>query len=124
MVAKDEGELPALFELEKRGKANGVDVVIIDEKELYDFDPNVKSFKHALFSPNTATVDPVEITQAIKKELIAKGINFYFGEGYRSRMEGNRIKTTKGNIFSATKIVNAAGLYADKVTRDFGFSEK
>ncbi len=40
-----------LFELEKRGKANGVDVKIIDEKELTDIDPNVKTFKHALWSP-------------------------------------------------------------------------
>jgi L-2-hydroxyglutarate oxidase LhgO len=124
VVAKDESELPALFELEKRGKANGVEVTIIDEKELHDFDPNVKTFQHALYSPNTATVDPAEISQAIKKELIAKGIEFFFGEGYQSRLEANRIKTTKGNIFSATKIVNAAGLYADQVARDFGYSEK
>jgi (S)-2-hydroxyglutarate dehydrogenase len=124
VVAQDEGELPALFELEKRGKTNGVEVRIIDEKELYDFDPNVKTFKHALYSPNTATVDPVEISHALKNELTAKGVEFYFGEGYQSRMEGNRIKTTKGNIFSATKVVNAAGLYADKVARDFGYSEK
>jgi (S)-2-hydroxyglutarate dehydrogenase len=124
VVAKDESELPALFELEMRGKANGVEVSIIDEKELHDFDPNVKTFKNALFSPTTSTVDPVEITQAIKKELITKGIYFYFGEGYRSRVDGNSIKTTKGNLLSATKIINSAGLYADKVARDFGFSEK
>ena len=48
VVAKDESELPALFELEKRGKVNGVEVKIIDEKELADIDPNVKTFKHAL----------------------------------------------------------------------------
>ena len=48
----------------------------------------------------------------------------FFGEGYKSRLEGNRIKSTLGNIFSATKIINAAGLYADKVAGDFGFSEK
>ena len=45
VVAKNESELPALFELEKRGKVNGVEVKIIDEKELADIDPNVKTFK-------------------------------------------------------------------------------
>lgn len=124
VVAKDESELPALFELEKRGKVNGVEVKIIDTKELFEIDPNVKTFEHALYSPSTATVDPSEISQAIKNELRAKGTEMFFGEGYKSRLEGNNIKTTLGNRFSATKIINAAGLYADKVAGDFGYSEK
>lgn len=124
VVAKDESELPALFELEKRGKVNGVEVKIIDEKELAEIDPNVKTFKHALWSPNTATVDPVEVNQAIKKELKAKNVQFFFNEGYSARIDGNKIKTTKGNIFQPEKIINAAGLYADRVAKDFGYSRK
>ncbi len=124
VVAKDESELPALFELEKRANLNGVEVKIIDEKELFEIDPNVKTFEHALYSPTTATVDPSEITHAIKNELRSKGIQLFFGEGYKSRLEGNWIKTTLGNTFFATKIINAAGLYADKVAGDFGYSKK
>jgi len=78
VVAKDEGELPSLFELDKRGKRNGVDVKIIDEKELKELDPNIKTFKHALYSPSTATVDPIEVNQTIKNELKQKGVQFYF----------------------------------------------
>lgn len=122
VVAKDESELPSLFELDKRGKTNGVNVTLIDEKELYEIDPNVKTFKHALFSPTTATVDPVEVNQAIKNEIKQNGVQLYFGEAYTTRLKGNSIKTSKGNIFSANKIINAAGLYADKVAKDFGFS--
>jgi L-2-hydroxyglutarate oxidase LhgO len=124
VVAKDETELPALFELEKRGKVNGVDVKIIDEKELADIDPNVKTFRHALWSPSTATVDPVEVNQAIKAELKAKKVQFFFGEGYSARIDGNKVRTTKGNIFEATKLINAAGLYTDRVAKDFGYSKK
>ncbi len=36
--------------------------------------------------------------------------------------DNNDIVTTKGNI-SAGYIINAAGLYADKIARDFGFSK-
>jgi (S)-2-hydroxyglutarate dehydrogenase len=124
VVAKDESELPALFELEKRGKANGVEVKIIDEKELADIDLNVKTFKHALWSPNTATVDPIQVNQAIKDELKQKGVEFFFGEGYKKRIDGNKVKTTKGNVFSAAKLINTAGLYADRVAKDFGYSKK
>jgi L-2-hydroxyglutarate oxidase LhgO len=124
VVATDESELPALYELDKRGKTNGVDVTFIDEKQLADIDPNVKTFKHALFSPNTATVDPVEVNQAIRNELQKKGVRFFFNEAYVSKLDGNTILSSKKNIFSAIKIINAAGLYADKIARDFGYSEK
>jgi L-2-hydroxyglutarate oxidase LhgO len=124
VVATDESELPALYELNKRGKTNGVDVTLIDEKQLAYIDPNVKTFKHALFSPNTATVDPVEVNQAIRNELQKKGVRFFFNEAYVSKLDGNTILSSKKNIFSAIKIINAAGLYADKIARDFGYSEK
>ncbi|MDF1560988.1 MAG: L-2-hydroxyglutarate oxidase [Bacteroidales bacterium] len=124
VVAKNEDELPGLFELEKRGKTNGVEVNIIDEKELAEIDPNVKTFKQALWSPTTATVDPEEVNLAIKSELEQKGVRQFFGEGYAVRLDGNKIKTTRGNILEATKLINAAGLYADRVAKDFGFSRK
>lgn len=124
VVAKDESELPALFELEKRGNTNGVEVKIIDEKELAEIDPNVKTFRHALWSPTTATVDPVEVNQAVRDELKKKNVRFFFNEGYASRVDGNMVNSAKGNVFTATKLVNAAGLYADKVARDFGYSKK
>jgi (S)-2-hydroxyglutarate dehydrogenase len=122
VVAKDETELEALFELEKRGKTNGVNVKIIDEKDLAQIDHNVKTYKYALYSPDTATVDPIEVNTAIKNELIEKGVNFFFNEAYDKIGESNSIITNKGNTFKAEKIINAAGLYADKVAKDFNFS--
>lgn len=123
VVTKDESELPALFELDKRGKTNGVDVTIIDEKELEAIDPNVRTFQHALYSPNTATVDPVEVSQAVRNELLSKGVEISFGDGYRRKLDGNTIQTTKNNVYAAKIIINAAGLYADQVARDFGYSK-
>lgn len=123
VVAKDESELPALFELEKRGKKNGVEVRIISEEEVAKIDPNVKTHKYALYSPNTATVDPTEINHAIKKELIEQGVQIFFNEAYKSRNSGNSVTTRSGNVYKAKKIINAAGLYADKIARDFNFSK-
>ncbi len=123
VVARDEDELPALFELEKRGIINGVDVTIIDERELNDIDPNVKTFRHALYSPTTATVDPVEVCHSIKQELIRKGVQFRFNEAFAERVDGKKIKTSAGNVLYAEKLINTAGLYADKIAKDFGFSK-
>jgi L-2-hydroxyglutarate oxidase LhgO len=112
-----------LYELDRRGKKNWVDVRIITEDELKEIDPNAKTYKFALFSPNTATVDPTEVNFAIKNELISKGVKFLFGDGYKHREGPHGIATTNGNIITAVKIINAAGLYADKIARDFNFSK-
>jgi len=122
VVALNETELESLFELEKRGKTNGVDTKLIDEKELAEFEPNAVTYKHALYSPTTATVDPTEVCMCLKKELQAKGIKFYFEEPYLKKLSANTVQTKTLQI-EAGKIINAAGLYADRIAKDFGFSQ-
>ncbi len=123
VVAKDEKELESLFELDRRGKHNGVDVRIIDEEELKNFDPNARTYKHALYSPTTATVDPVEVNKCIRDEIAAKGVKLFFNEAYKKRLDDNTIVTKTGKTFYGSKVINAAGLYADKIAKDFGFSK-
>jgi len=123
VVACDETELKALYELEKRGKANGVDVRLIDEKELAAIEPNARTFQKALYSPSTATVDPVEVNTSIKNQLLASGVRICFEEGYGELEGPNTVKTTLGRLIEAGHIINAAGLYADKIARDFGYSK-
>jgi L-2-hydroxyglutarate oxidase LhgO len=122
VIAQNEEELQSLFELEKRGKINGVDVKLITEQELSAIEPNAKTYKYALYSPTTATVNPVEVNQCIKQELKTKGVDVLFNEPYIKRVDNNKILTTRHTV-CAGKIINAAGLYADKIARDFGYSE-
>jgi L-2-hydroxyglutarate oxidase LhgO len=122
VIAQSEAEVSTIFELEKRGIANGVDVKVINQKQLEEIDPNIITHQYALYSPNTATVDPVEVNQAIRNELKAKGVLLFFNEGYKKRIKGNTILTTKDNVINSEKIINAAGLYADKIANDFDYS--
>jgi L-2-hydroxyglutarate oxidase len=122
VVARDESELEPLYELDRRGKRNGVDVQIVTESELKEIEPNARTFKYALFSPGTATVDPTELNKAVRDELVSSGVKIIFSQGYKRKLDGNTIETTGGNVFSANKLINTAGLYADKIARDFGYS--
>ena len=124
VVAKDESELEPLYELDRRGKRNGVDVKIITEAELKEIDPNARTFKFALYSPNTATVDPTQLNKAVRDELLGNGVKILFSEGYRRKIDGNTIETTGGKFLTAKKVINTAGLYADRIARDFGFSQQ
>jgi L-2-hydroxyglutarate oxidase LhgO len=123
VVAKDESELEPLYELDRRGKRNGVDVKIITEAEMKDIDPNAKTFRFALYSPSTATVDPTEVNKAVRDELVAGGVKIHFGQGYKRKLDAHTIETTGGLVLSARKVINAAGLYADRIARDFGYSQ-
>ena len=123
VVANDESELESLEELYRRGVTNGVEVELIDEEKLNKMFVNIQTYKKALFSPNTATINPLEILEFLKKDLISKGIEFRFEEGYNTNLNNNEILTTKKNRLKAKKIINSAGLYADKIARDFGYSK-
>jgi Predicted dehydrogenase len=110
-------------ELQRRGERNGVDVRIIDEQELAEIDPNAKTTGIALYSPTTATVDPGQVCHALKDDLEAAGVRFLFGQGYLKRQGDAAILTTGGLVLEAGLTINAAGLYADTVARDYGFSQ-
>ena len=121
VVAQNEEELQTLYELEERGKRNGSNVEIIDEERALELEPNIRTFKKALYSPDTASIDPQQVCSELKQELEEMGVKFLFLTKYTGKIEGG-ISTDKGDFF-AHKIINCAGLYADKVAQDFGFGK-
>jgi L-2-hydroxyglutarate oxidase LhgO len=124
VVANDESELTALEELYKRGIKNGVDVSLISDTEVDKKFKNLRTYKKALYSPSTSTIDPIEVCNSFHRELLEKGVQFRFNEAFRENLGENRVKTSLGNSIKATKIINCAGLYADKIAKRYGFSEK
>ena len=123
VVSKNENEINGLHTLYERGLRNGVDLTLIDANELSKIEPNAKTFENALYSPSTATVNPEEISQCLKEELLAKGISIFLNDGFAEKREGNIVITTQGNTISADVVINCAGLYADKIAQEYGFSE-
>lgn len=122
VVAKTEEEIEILNELHKRGKLNGVDVQIINEQEAKEIEPRVKTLKKALWSPTTATVDPKEVLNAIKNDIESQGVFCELGTKYISRKK-RIVKTSRGE-FDAKYVVNAAGLYADHIARQYGYAKE
>ncbi len=122
VVAQNEYELNQLYELEKRGKKNGSEVEIIEESRALEIEPNVRTYKKALYSPQTASVDPNEVCQAIKEDLRNLDVDFCFKTKYLQTRK-NVVQTTNGD-FEATKIINCSGLYADKIAHNFSFGRR
>ncbi len=123
VVASDESEIEGVLELQRRGERNGVNVRIVDEQELAEIDPNAKTTGIALYSPDTATVDPSQVCHALKTDLEQSGVRFLFNQGYRHRRGENAIVTTGGLVIEPGLLINAAGLYADYIAREYSFSQ-
>lgn len=122
VVARDRTDLPQLDELLRRGKLNGVELQSITADEARIIEPRVKTYQCAIFSPTTSTADPLQVLRAMEQDAAKDGIEIRRGVAYLGR-NGATIRTTADD-FQAGYVINAAGLYADRVARDFGFSEE
>jgi L-2-hydroxyglutarate oxidase len=122
VVAKDEDDLPRLDELLRRGVANGVPLENLTEKQAREIEPRVKTHQRAIFSPSTASANPQRVIEAMIEDAKKDEITIRTGVCYlRSK---NGVVETSQESFAAGHVVNAAGLYADKIALDFGFSER
>jgi L-2-hydroxyglutarate oxidase len=121
VVAQSESELQYLAELKKRGDHNGVELYLVSESDAKKIEPRVRTFEQALWSPNTATADPIEVINRFREDAIASGIKILFEHPYIYRK--NDILRVGDRDISAGYVVNCAGLYADRVALDYGFSQ-
>ncbi len=122
VVTRSEAELAQLDELMRRGEANGVTLEVLTATEARAIEPRAKTVERALFSPNTASVDPVAVVQAMQRDALSEGVHWRRGAAYLGK-DGDRILTSKGPL-TPGYVVNTAGLYADTVARDFGFAKR
>jgi L-2-hydroxyglutarate oxidase LhgO len=122
VVAQGAGDLPLLDELLKRGRANGVELEEVTAREARAIEPRVHTHERALFSPTTASVAPREVIDALCRDVAAAGVDIVLGVAYRHH-DGAGVTTTAGRL-SAGYVINAGGLYADEIARDFGFCDR
>ncbi len=119
VVARNENELAGLHELLQRGQQNGIQLEELSAEEAQEIEPRVKTWEKALFSPTTSTVSPKQVIEQMLVDARAEGVEVLLGVKYLSN-RGQRIKT-QCDIFEAGYVVNAAGLYADQIAKNFSF---
>lgn len=118
VVAKNKEDLKGLEELERRGNENGVNLSMLGETELKNVEPHAVTCGKALYSPDTAVVDPVEVCRALKNDAEKKGVQFMTNTALMELENQNTVKTTRGKI-SFGHFINCAGAHADNVAHMF-----
>lgn len=128
VVAVSEEEENALEELFEKGKTNGVSHLrIIGKDELHALEPNLSpNARAALDAPTGGLVCPYEMVIALAENASQNGVKFRLN-ALVTDIEVQEdssllIKTSNGNI-RAKYVINAAGLFADEISKMAGAEE-
>ena len=119
VVTRSVDEIDRLELLYNRGVTNGVDLEILEAKELHKFEPLAITHEKFLWSPTTGVSDSRAIVDAMRQEFEILGGKIDFGIKILLKFaKGEVIDSTK--TYDAKHIVNAAGAQADRISRSVG----
>lgn len=123
VMAFSEEEVDTLSELKNNGDQLGVPGLrIVDQAELRRMEPNVSDEAlAALYAPSAGIIEPWELAMAAAENAAENGaeIKFNFEVSQITRQADGSfvIESTDGESVHVKMIVNAAGVYADRVYR-------
>ena len=121
IVARGEGDLDMLSELERRAEANGVRVERVDRDGLREIEPLARTTGAALWSPDTAAFDPRDWMSELRKQALELGVQVHTNHPVWQR-DGLKIRAGS-NTYEPGHVLNAAGAWADRVARLWGADE-
>jgi L-2-hydroxyglutarate oxidase LhgO len=122
IVAHDDAEVAALERLHAKGTENGVEgLEIIDPSAVRTREPNVRAAA-AMLSPNSGVLDAEALVRALARAVVHHGGIVLPGSPLTAadvEDVGVEVATPSERI-RARSVVNAAGLYADDVSKALG----
>ena len=119
VVATREAELPALDELERRGRANGLaGLRRLTGEGLREIEPAATGIA-GLHVAETGVVDYRVVAAKLVDRLAARGVELRAGWGLTAvhRQGGSQRLVTRGGELVCRLLVNCAGLQCDRVAR-------
>lgn len=127
VVGYNDEDLAYLKKLMENGKKNGVPhIKTIGQSEMQQIEPNVnKDAKYALYAPTAGVVDPFEVAIAFAENAVENGCKIFRGQQVTDikKMDNHFIITTPTAEYFARYIIDAAGIYADKIANMLGIHD-
>jgi len=128
MVAKNEEEFEELKKLTEQARAQGVPVEIWDQKKLRQEEPNLSpTVVGGLYAPTCGVVSPYEMAHALMGVAANNGVELLANSPVVSIRvdttadEANRLVVcTDTDRITCSFVVNAAGIWADKIANMVG----
>ena len=125
VVALEDKQIKHLEEERKLGIDDGVPglELILDKEKIKYMEPNLTDdVVGVLHAPTAGLVSPYELTFALAENAAMNGVSFFRNEKVKRINRQNyvfRVKTSS-NEFKSRNIINAAGLYAARISKMVG----
>lgn len=128
VLAFSEEDLETLKELYQRGLANGVeDLHLLNYEQTKEIEPAIgENVYGSLLAGTSAVVSPWELCLALAETAVRNGCDLKLCNevtAIRKDEEGHFVVTTTAGEYHSKYIINAAGIYADKVHEMIGEKE-
>lgn len=120
VIAFSEEERKHINTLYERGKANGVpDMKIMEREEILEKEPNInKNVLCALWAPTAGVTGPYELCVKLFENAVENGLELILNSevvGIKKDQNKYKIILKDGREIESKIIINAAGVYADKI---------
>jgi len=113
VVCQDKKDVARLEELYRRGVANGVNIEILDSKDLEKIEPAAQTVDQFIWSPTTAVGNPKDVINKLAEKFTKSGGSFSFNTQVKLIEKDNEVLVkTKDATYSAKSIINSAGAHA------------
>ena len=127
LIASKDNNIEPLEQLLQNGMKNGLeDLSIIDADEIRKLEPNLsKDIKWALYCKGAGVCSPYEMAIAMAENAINNGVDLKLENKVLSieKIDSKfKVITDKGEFYSKY-IVNAAGVYTDKISKMIGIDD-
>ncbi|MBN1352148.1 NAD(P)/FAD-dependent oxidoreductase [candidate division KSB1 bacterium] len=127
VVAFTNEEMLEVENLYSQGLENGVNYLeIIGRERLRELEPNISEDAYgALYAPTAGIIEPYEYCFALVENAVKNGVELFTSTPVTSIRKGtNGISVFSGKrLFQAQFVVNAAGVFADEISRMAGAEE-
>ncbi|MBN2602376.1 MAG: NAD(P)/FAD-dependent oxidoreductase [Candidatus Marinimicrobia bacterium] len=127
IIANTENERKNIEEIYHQGQINHVsNLQMIGEQEIKKIEPNIRA-KWALLSPESGILDATELMRYFEQEALANGVTIRYDHevvGLENRNNDYKVIVRRDNgkteEITTDVVINAAGLYADKISTMLG----
>ena len=117
-VAVSDEQMQMLYDLEKRSEQNGVPVKILNKEEVLKMEPNINpEVRGALFAPTAGIVDPFNLVVHTMENAVDNGVKLFLNQEVKDikYLNDEFVVKTQDNEYRSKVVINAAGLYSDKI---------
>ncbi|GHT52105.1 FAD/NAD(P)-binding oxidoreductase [Spirochaetia bacterium] len=128
VAALHEDEMKSVEQLYMQGVENGViGIELCSRERILELEPKLSADTvGGLYAPGGGMIEPYRFVFALVESAMKNGVHLYTDFKVTAAQHGDDLWTVHaedGRIIKARYVINAAGLYADEVSKTFGGEE-